>query len=203
MTDAPRTAVLGAGSWGTALAVSLASTGHPVTLWARRPEAAEALRTTRRNEYLPEAEIPASVEVTSDLGAAVDGADVTFRLEGAPEGREVDWRLRITSVEGGALAEDFDLYTATTTLDGTEGSWTLQYPVEGVPTPVLTADYAVRAEADREVTFRVPAGRERAGSSVRYRVDGGAWTPLGQDLTAIGEPTTLEVEEAAPVLVAR
>lgn len=39
--------------------------------------------------------------------------------------------------------------------------------------------------------------------SVRYRVDGGAWTPLGQDLTAIGEPTTLEVEEAAPVLVAR
>lgn len=37
--------------------------------------------------------------------------------------------------------------------------------------------------------------------SVRYRVDGGAWQPLGQDLTAVGEPTSLEVEEAAPVLV--
>lgn len=37
--------------------------------------------------------------------------------------------------------------------------------------------------------------------SVRYRVDGGAWTPLGQTLTATGQPTTLEVEEAAPVLV--
>lgn len=37
--------------------------------------------------------------------------------------------------------------------------------------------------------------------SVRYRVDGGAWTPLGQTLTATGEPTSLEVEEAAPVLV--
>lgn len=37
--------------------------------------------------------------------------------------------------------------------------------------------------------------------SVRYRVDGGAWQPLGQTLTAVGEPTSLEVEEAAPVLV--
>jgi hypothetical protein len=37
--------------------------------------------------------------------------------------------------------------------------------------------------------------------SVRFRVDGGAWQPLGQTLTAVGEPTSLEVEEAAPVLV--
>jgi hypothetical protein len=37
--------------------------------------------------------------------------------------------------------------------------------------------------------------------SVRFRVDDGAWQPLGQTLTAVGEPTSLEVEEAAPVLV--
>lgn len=37
--------------------------------------------------------------------------------------------------------------------------------------------------------------------SVRYRVDGGPWTPLGEDLTAAGPSTTLEVDEAAPVLV--
>jgi glycerol-3-phosphate dehydrogenase (NAD(P)+) len=72
-----RIAVFGAGSWGTALAVSLARGGHPVALWARREEAAAAIRDTRRNApYLPEAEVPAAVAVTSDLAAAVDGADV-------------------------------------------------------------------------------------------------------------------------------
>ncbi len=71
-----RIAVLGAGSWGTALAVNLAQNGHAATLWARRPEAAAALRLSRRNEYLPQAEIPASVAVTSDLREAADGADV-------------------------------------------------------------------------------------------------------------------------------
>ena len=72
-----RIAVLGAGSWGTALAVSLARGGHAVALWARREEAAEAIRRSRRNApYLPDAEIPASVDVTSDLDAAVADADV-------------------------------------------------------------------------------------------------------------------------------
>jgi glycerol-3-phosphate dehydrogenase (NAD(P)+) len=72
-----RIAVLGAGSWGTALAVSLARGGHPVALWARREEAAVAIRDARRNApYLPEAEVPAAVAVTSDLAAAVDEADV-------------------------------------------------------------------------------------------------------------------------------
>ena len=71
------TAVLGAGSWGTALAISLARGGHDVRLWARRPEAADEIGRTRRNEpYLPGAEVPAGVDVTSDLAAAVDGAGV-------------------------------------------------------------------------------------------------------------------------------
>lgn len=72
-----RIAVLGAGSWGTALAVSLARGRHAVTLWARREAAAASIRQSRRNEaYLPGAEIPESVAVTSDIGRAVDGADV-------------------------------------------------------------------------------------------------------------------------------
>src|SRR5690606_24593213 len=65
-------AVLGAGSWGTALAFSLAAHGgHPVTLWARREDHAAAIRATGRNEaYLPEALLPDPVRVTSDLGEA-------------------------------------------------------------------------------------------------------------------------------------
>ena len=71
-----KVAVLGAGSWGTALAISLAHGGHDVTVWARRAEAADEMTQTRRNAYLPGGEIPASVEVTSDIDRAVDGADV-------------------------------------------------------------------------------------------------------------------------------
>ena len=72
-----RIAVLGAGSWGTALAISLAHGGHAVALWARRPEAAAEMAAARENApYLPGATIPASVTVTADLDAALDGATV-------------------------------------------------------------------------------------------------------------------------------
>ena len=52
-------AVLGAGSWGTALAVWLAERGHAVTLWGHDAAHVEQLRATRRNEkYLPGIELP-------------------------------------------------------------------------------------------------------------------------------------------------
>lgn len=64
-------AVFGAGSWGTALAISLVTGGHSVTLWARRPEAAEAMATHRHNPtYLPDAVIPDALHITSDLEEA-------------------------------------------------------------------------------------------------------------------------------------
>lgn len=64
--------VWGAGSWGTALAVSLAHTGHAVALWARREEAAETMRTTRHNpSYLPDVYLPEAVRITSALEEAI------------------------------------------------------------------------------------------------------------------------------------
>ena len=76
-TAAAHTAIFGAGSWGTALAYSLAKTGHPVALWARRADAAREIEATRRNpDYLPQAELPACVRVTADLAEAASGASV-------------------------------------------------------------------------------------------------------------------------------
>ena len=70
-----RVAVIGAGSWGTALAVSLAEGGHAVRIWARREDAAESMRQERRNPgYLPEAVIPDQVEITTSLEEAVRDA---------------------------------------------------------------------------------------------------------------------------------
>lgn len=60
--------MLGAGSWGTALAVQLARAGFEVPLWARRAEFAERLREERVNdEYLPDIELPESLRPTADL----------------------------------------------------------------------------------------------------------------------------------------
>ncbi len=71
-------AVLGAGSWGTALAYSLSEYGgHRVRMWARRPSLVESLDQHRRNvDYLPSVELPRAVSFTSDLGEAISEAEL-------------------------------------------------------------------------------------------------------------------------------
>ncbi|PAT15892.1 glycerol-3-phosphate dehydrogenase [Corynebacterium sp. NML 120412] len=69
-------AVLGAGSWGTTLAKVFADAGNAVDLWARRPELARTIETTRENpDYLPGITLPDAVRPTSDAAAAL-GADI-------------------------------------------------------------------------------------------------------------------------------
>jgi len=61
-------AVIGAGSWGTALAVQLAREGHTTLLWARDPAQAAAMECDRRNaRYLPDAAFPPQLTVAADL----------------------------------------------------------------------------------------------------------------------------------------
>ena len=68
-----RITILGAGAWGTALAISLARRGgHQVTLWAHSPAHADQLTDTGENvSYLPGFTIPADVHITSDLPASI------------------------------------------------------------------------------------------------------------------------------------
>ena len=68
-----RIAVLGGGSWGTALAVHLSRGDHDVTLWLRDSSLAQELQSTRRNQaYLPGAQLPEGLRVVSDLGDVCD-----------------------------------------------------------------------------------------------------------------------------------
>jgi len=70
-------AILGGGSWGTALAIHLAKNAGAVRLWAREPEVVEGIRARRRSPwYLPDLDIPASVAATTDAAEAVDGASL-------------------------------------------------------------------------------------------------------------------------------
>jgi len=70
----PPIAVLGAGSWGTALAVQLARSGQPVTLWGRNATELQALGTERSNgRYLPGVVLPDCLRVDPHLKAVVRG----------------------------------------------------------------------------------------------------------------------------------
>ncbi len=72
---APPIAVLGAGSWGTALAILLAHGGRPVTLWARKEAQLEAMAAARSNErFLPGITFPESLNLatSADLSCVAD-----------------------------------------------------------------------------------------------------------------------------------
>lgn len=73
-----KVAVIGAGSWGTALAAAVLSSNFKhVALWCRREELAQAINSIRENkDYLPGVEIPGNVEATSSLEEAVEGKDL-------------------------------------------------------------------------------------------------------------------------------
>ncbi len=67
--------MLGAGSWGTALAIQFARGGRPVRLWGRDRGRLADMAATRRNErYLASAQFPDSLQVEPDLAAALAGA---------------------------------------------------------------------------------------------------------------------------------
>ncbi len=90
-----RIAVLGAGSWGTALAMLLAGNGHTTLLWSHRPEAADRLERERCNErYLPGIRFPDALHVTADLAGAVAAADVILLVVPSHAFRETLHRLR-------------------------------------------------------------------------------------------------------------
>ncbi|HEX9041343.1 MAG TPA: NAD(P)H-dependent glycerol-3-phosphate dehydrogenase [Trebonia sp.] len=74
-----KAAVLGAGSWGTTFAQVLCDAGTPVTLWARRADAADAVNDLHENpRYLPGITLPPTLTATADAAAALDGADLVL-----------------------------------------------------------------------------------------------------------------------------
>ncbi len=71
------TTVLGAGAFGTALAIQLARQGHSTKLWARRPEWVAELEAARENvRYLPGVAFPGALRVESSLSRALEGAEL-------------------------------------------------------------------------------------------------------------------------------
>jgi glycerol-3-phosphate dehydrogenase (NAD(P)+) len=85
-------AILGAGSWGTALAIVLSRSRkpHEISLWVRNAQLAEALRVGRENKtYLPASKLPESVSVHADSAAALSGAQIILGAMPSAHAREV------------------------------------------------------------------------------------------------------------------
>ena len=87
-----RIAILGGGSWGTALAIALSRTHkpHAISLWVRDRGAAESIAETRENTtYLPNCSIPREVEITADMAAALSQATIVVGAVPAAHARQI------------------------------------------------------------------------------------------------------------------
>lgn len=110
MDETKKIGVIGAGSFGTALAMTLSGKGHAVTLWARRPEQIEEMRRTRQNSrYLPEVTLPEALCFTDALKEAVRDKDLllmavptqTFRGVFTQVAAHMDAKIPIVNVAKG------------------------------------------------------------------------------------------------------
>jgi glycerol-3-phosphate dehydrogenase (NAD(P)+) len=96
-----RVAVLGAGSWGTTLAVHLANLGHEARLWGNdRPALAELERDRENRKFLAGIHLPVGVKVQPELDAALEGTEFHFYVVPSQAMRSVAGQVRSTGSRG-------------------------------------------------------------------------------------------------------
>jgi glycerol-3-phosphate dehydrogenase (NAD(P)+) len=169
-------AVIGSGSWGTALAVHLALVGHDVTLWARDAGLAAEMSSRRANPvYLPDITFPAALRSTSSVQQALSDAGVVVvavpshgvravarqmaprlvpgaLVVSATKGIEEGSLLRMSEV----LAVELPTAGEVAVLSGP--SFALEL-VRGLPTAVVVASTSPRAVEHVQAEFRSPSLR--------------------------------------------
>ena len=85
-----KTGVIGAGSWGTAIAKLLVDCGHTVKLWAYEIEVADQINAERENKvYLPGFELPLEITATNDISQALSDTEMVFSVSPSHVVREV------------------------------------------------------------------------------------------------------------------
>ena len=115
-----RIGILGAGSWGTALAILLHDNGHDVTVWSIHEKEVEMLNTTRRHESkLPGIEIPEGILFTTDMKESMSDKDVCVLAVPSPFIRSTCQKMKAYVRAGQIIVnvakgiEESTLYTLT------------------------------------------------------------------------------------------
>ncbi len=160
MTDSYRVAILGGGSFGTAIANICADNGHDVRLWLRNEARAKEINTTHRNsQYLPDIELNPGLKAYNDLALAVEDCDVVFVAVPSKSSREVARSLA-------PLVSD-DCCVVSTTKGIEPGGFLMMSQVirEEIPTArlgVMSGPNLAKELANREITATVIASDDDA-----------------------------------------
>lgn len=188
-----RIAVLGAGSWGTTLAILLAQKGHDVSLWSYREKYTEQILATRQNpSFLPGITIPETVIATSNLLDGIDGASMVVAAVPSQYIRSVmallkdsDWSNRIVvnvakGIEIGTLMTMSEVLKDTIPGLPVEHVATLSGPSHAeevsqkIPTTVVAASVSTQTAQRVQSAFITPEFRVYESSDVRGVELGGA-----------------------------
>lgn len=181
-----RIAVLGAGGWGTTLAILLSQNTHDVTLWSHRADHASALAETRTNRFLlPGIPLPPEIQITSDLEQAVAQADLLVTAVPAQYLRSVLKRMSQRDFRGTLIVnvakgiENGSLMTMSEVISDVLGSSqranivTLSGPsfaeevAKNVPTAVVAASRSLVSARRVQQTFMTPSFRIYTSADLR------------------------------------
>jgi len=188
-----RIAVLGAGSWGTTLAVLLSNKSHEVTLWSYSTSDAERIRFSRENTpYLPGILIPPAIAITSDLAESVRGAEMVVAavpsqfvrsVMAAVPPRSLDNSIIVNVAKGievGTLMTMSEVFldvlpglpaTRIATMSGPSHAEEVS---RSIPTTVVAASTSMETARAVQHAFMVPSFRVYASTDLRGVELGGA-----------------------------
>ena len=213
----PRVAVLGAGSWGTALAALIARHGHPTTLWGRDDATVTAIAQRHENpRYLPGIVLPDELVATTDLASALAGAELVLVVVPShaftetlhalaplrPPGAGVAWATKgfepgsgrlLHEVAAEVLGQDVPLAVVT-------GPSFAKEVALGLPTALTV--HSAQAEFAQQVADALhgPAFRAYTGSDMRGAELGGAMKNVLAVATGVADGMQLGLNARAGLI---
>lgn len=153
-------ALLGAGSWGTAIAVHLAKCGNRVRLWARNAEHVREMQEAKVNKrYLPDSPFPEGLTATADLNECVQQAD--FCIIGVPSLAFSSLIQQITKPQQGLawLTKGVDPDSHQLFSEVVAEHWGVDYPIAVISGPSFAS----------EVAHNLPTALTLAGNNLTFQ----------------------------------
>ena len=181
-------AIIGSGSWGTALAIHLAKMGNNIKMWAYLQEEADLINNTRKCKFLPQAYIPSNIICTTDLEKAIDGSEMILIVTPSKAVRETIKKFKkyVTNQEIIICSKGFEketLYTLNEVVEeelpnskigGLSGPSHAEEVSMGIPTALVIASKHKDLLKDVQETFMNEVLRIYTSDDVKGAELGGA-----------------------------